>query len=85
MVKIKPLGERVLIERLGQEKTKGGIIISGTAQETGFVVAVGSGKLLKKGDKVFFSKKNDAMVEEIKIEGKEYIVAAEKDVLAVIE
>ncbi len=100
MAKIKPLGDRVLIEPLSKEELEGrsklGIIIPDTAEkerpEQGRVVAVGDGKRdengklipvgLKKGQRVLFSKYGPS---EIKVDGKEYLIAKEEDVLAIIE
>mgnify|MGYP000527033386 CR=1 FL=1 len=96
MAKIRPLHDRVIIERIEAEtKTAGGIIIPDTAQEKpseGKVISVGngardeSGKLVpldvKKGDKVLFEKWGGA---DIKIEGKELIIMKESAILAVIE
>lgn len=99
-MKIKPLADRVLIELLSDEervkKTKFGIIIPDTAEkekpQEGKVVAVGSGKTLesgkvmplsvKKGDRILFSKYGPS---EIKVDGKEYLIAKEEDILAIIE
>lgn len=96
MVKIKPLGDRILIKPLkAEEKTKGGIILPDTAKEKpqeGKVVAVGKGKTLesgkaeplevKVGDKVLYGKYSGT---EIKIEGEEHLIVKEEDVLAIIE
>jgi len=100
MIKIKPLGDRVLLETLSLEertkKTKYGIVIPDTAEkekpQEGKVVEVGEGKVLengkvlplsvKKGDRVLFSKYGPS---EIKVDGKEYLIAKEEDILAVIE
>jgi len=93
---IRPLHDRVLIERIeAQAKTAGGIIIPDTAKEKpseGKVVAVGkggrdeSGKVValdvKVGDKVLFAKWGGA---EVKFDGKELIILKESDILAVIE
>ncbi len=94
---IKPLGDRVLVEPLNKEaKTKGGIIIPETIDkerpEQGLVVAVGAGKTtddgktiplqVKKGQKIIFSKYGP---DEIKIDGKEYLIISESNILAVIE
>ena len=93
---IRPLHDRVLIERIeAQAKTAGGIIIPDTAKEKpseGKVVAVGkggrdeSGKVValdvKVGDKVLFAKWGGA---EVKVDGKELIILKESDILAVIE
>ena len=95
-MKVKPLYDRVLVERIEQtETTKGGIIIPDTAKEKpqeGKVVAVGKGKVgddgkvqkldLKKGDKVLFGKYAGS---EITMEGSEYLIMREDDVLGVIE
>jgi len=96
-VKIKPLGDRVLLEPITEaEKTKAGIYLPETASkerpEQGRVIAVGEGKLLdsgklapvkvKKGQKVLFTKYGP---NEIKVGGKEYLIAKEEDILAIIE
>lgn len=100
MVKIKPLGDRVLLEPLSkvelEGKSKLGIIIPDTAEkerpEQGRVVAVGDGRRdeggklipigLKKGQRVLFSKYGP---NEIKVDGREYLIAKEEDILAIIE
>ncbi len=95
-MKIRPLHDRILVQRLEEEeKTKGGIIIPDTAKEKpieGKVVAVGNGKILengevkpldvKEGDKVLFGKYAGT---EVKIGGEEYLIMREDDVLGVIE
>lgn len=91
---IKPLGNRVLIKKIeAQSTTKSGIILPGQAKEQpqiAEVVAVGSGKLekgvripmeVKVGDKVAFPKYQGA---EIKLDGIEYIIIDESDLLAII-
>ncbi|OGQ05951.1 MAG: co-chaperone GroES [Deltaproteobacteria bacterium RIFCSPLOWO2_01_44_7] len=94
-LKIRPLQDRLVVRRLTEEeKTAGGIIIPDTAKEKpqeGEVVAVGSGKVLdtgkvqvpdvKAGDKILFSKYSGT---EVKIDGEEYLVVREDDVLGVI-
>ncbi len=94
-MKIRPLHDRVLIERIeAEEKTSGGIIIPDTAKEKpseGKIVAVGNGgrdengKLVplevEVGDKVLFAKWGGT---EAKIDGQELIIAKESDILAVI-
>ncbi len=93
---VKPLGDRVLVQPIEQEEVKkGGIIIPDTAKEKpqeGKIVAVGTGKRdesgklipfeVKKGDRVLISKYGGT---EIKIDGKEYQIMREDDVLGVIE
>lgn len=96
-VKIKPLGDRVLLEPITEsEKTKAGIYLPDTASkerpEQGRVIAVGEGRTLdsgkavpvkvRKGQKVLFTKYGP---NEIKVGGKEYLIAKEEDILAVIE
>ncbi|MBZ1356512.1 MAG: co-chaperone GroES [Candidatus Nealsonbacteria bacterium] len=96
-MKIKPLLDNVLIEPAEQsEQSKGGIIIPKTTDkerpEQGIVIAVGPGKKdqsgnfvpmsLKEGDKVLFNKYGPT---EIKVDDKEYLIAKQEDVLAVIE
>ena len=94
-MKIRPLGDRVVVERLKQEeKTKGGIIIPDTAKEKpleALVVAVGSGKVLKngktrkldvkEGDRVLIGKYSG---NEVKLDGVEHVIINEDDVLAVM-
>ncbi len=95
-MKVKPLGEKVLVKRLEAEaKTKGGIVLPDTAKEKpkrGKVIAVGEGKVLddggrsqlqvKKGDEVIFTSYAGT---EIKIDGEEYMIMDENDILAVVE
>lgn len=95
-MKIKPLGERILIKRLEPEEVKkGGIIIPDTAKEKpqqGEVIEVGPGKMneegkripveVKKGDKVLFGKYAGSDVE---INGEEYLMIQQDDILAIIE
>ncbi|TVM16246.1 co-chaperone GroES [Oceanidesulfovibrio indonesiensis] len=95
-MKLKPLHDRVLVKRLEEEeKTKGGIIIPDTAKEKpikGEVVAVGPGKTNDKGDKVKLSvDKGDKVLfnkyagTEIKVDGDEFLVMREDDILAIID
>jgi chaperonin GroES len=93
---IRPLQDRVIVQRLEEEeKTKGGIIIPDTAKEKpmqGKIIAVGKGKVrddgkvspldVKVGDRVLFSKYAGT---EVKIEGEEYLIMREDDILGVIE
>ena len=95
-MKIKPLGDKILVEVLeAEERTKGGIILPDTAKEEkteGKVVSVGSGKVLesgktqplevKNGDRVIFGKYAG---DEILIDGKKHKVLKESEVLAVYE
>jgi chaperonin GroES len=95
-MKIRPLHDRVIVQRIEEEeKTKGGIIIPDTAKEKpqeGKVIAVGPGKILengtkvtldvKVGDKILFGKYSGT---EIKIEGEEYLMMREDDILGIIE
>ena len=93
---VKPLDDRVLVKQSeAEEKTSGGIVLPDTAKEKpqrGKVVAVGTGKLLdsgqrgkmslKKGDEVFYGKYAGT---EVKVDGADYVILRESDVLAVIE
>lgn len=94
---IKPLSDHILIEPIKEEeKTSGGIFLPDTASkeksEEGKVVAVGPGKKtddgkiimmsVKPGDRVLFTKYGP---NEIKVDGKEYLIATESDILAIIE
>lgn len=95
-MKIRPLHDRVLIKREEEErKTAGGIVIPDTATEKpirGEVISVGPGKILdngdvraldvKKGDKVLFGKYAGT---EVKLDGADYIVMREEDIMGVIE
>ncbi|HUS72698.1 MAG TPA: co-chaperone GroES [Sedimentisphaerales bacterium] len=95
-MKIRPLADKVLVQRLDAEtKTAGGIVLPDTAKEKpqrGKIVSVGEGKLLddgtrqkvqvKKGQNVLFTSYAGT---EIKIEGKEYLIMDESDIMAIIE
>jgi chaperonin GroES len=96
-MKIRPLGDRILVKRIKEEdKSKGGIIIPDTAKEKpqeGKVVAVGKGKMneqgtkllvpdVKAGDKILFGKYSGS---EVKIEGEEHLILREDDILGVLE
>ena len=95
-MKLRPLQDRILVQRVKEEeKTKGGIIIPDTAKEKpveGRVIAAGIGKLseegkrialeVKKGDRILFGKYSG---NEVKIEGEEYLIMREDDVLGIIE
>lgn len=95
-MKIRPLADKVLVQRLDAEtKTAGGIVLPDTAKEKpqkGKIVSVGEGKVLddgtrkkvqvKKGEIVLFTSYAGT---EIKIEGKEYLIMDESDIMAIIE
>jgi chaperonin GroES len=94
-MKIKPLQDRVIVERVEEEeKTSGGIIIPDSAKEKpqqGKVIAVGPGKVLeggtkldmtvKEGDKVLFGKYAGS---EVKIDGQELLIMREDDILGIV-
>ncbi|MFA5422867.1 MAG: co-chaperone GroES [Phycisphaerae bacterium] len=95
-MKIKPLSDKILVQRLEAEtKTAGGIVLPDTAKEKpqrGKVVATGPGRTLEDGSvKKMQVKKGDAVLftsyagTEVKIGGKEHLIMTESDVLAVIE
>ena len=95
-MKIRPLHDRLLVERLEEKEVKkGGIIIPDTAREKpqeAKVIAVGNGKVtdegkkipldVKAGDKILFRKYSGS---EVKIDDKEYLILREEDVLAILE
>jgi len=94
-MKVRPLHDRLIVRRIEEKETvKGGIIIPDTAKEKpqeGEVIAVGNGKLLdngtkvpldvKAGDKILFGKYSGT---DIKIDGEEYLILREDEVLAVV-
>jgi chaperonin GroES len=93
---LRPLSDRILVERVAEEeKTKGGLFIPDTAKEKpaeGKVVAAGNGRLgedgqllamdVKVGDRVLFSKYGGT---EVKIDGNDYLIMRQDDVLGVVE
>ena len=95
-MKLRPLHDHIIVKRLdGEEKTAGGLFIPDTAKEKPLeaeVVEVGKGKVLdngellkptvKKGDTVLFSKYSGT---EVKIEGVEYLIVREDDILGIVE
>jgi len=95
-MKITPLNDRVIVQRVeSDEKTKGGIIIPETAKEKpieGLVIAVGKGKVqddgslrklvVQKGDRVLFGKYSGT---DIKIDGEEHLILREDDILGIVE
>src|SRR6201997_43538 len=96
IMKLRPLGDRILVKRIKEEdKTKGGIIIPDTAKEKpqeGKVVAVGKGKVtesgklnapdVKTGDRILFGKYSGS---EVKLEDEEHLILREDDILGVLE
>ncbi len=94
-MKLRPLHDRILVKRMEEEtKTKGGIIIPDSAKEKpaeGEIIACGNGKLdkdgkvipleVKAGDRILFGKYGGT---EVKIDGEEYLIMREDDVLGVI-
>src|SRR5881409_161177 len=94
-VNVKPLGDRVLVQPIEEQETKrGGIIIPDTAKEKpqeGEIVAVGPGRMtedgkriameVKKGDRVLIGKYSGT---EVKIDGTEYVILREDDVLGIL-
>ena len=95
-MKLRPLQDRILVQRVEEETTtKGGIIIPDTAKEKpaeGKVTAVGNGKVgddgkrialeVQKGDRILFGKYSGT---EVKISGEEYLIMREDDVLGIID
>jgi chaperonin GroES len=95
-MKLRPLQDRILVQRIEEETTtKGGIIIPDTAKEKpaeGKIVAVGNGKVaedgkrialeVQEGDRILFGKYAGT---EVKIEGEEYLIMREDDVLGIVE
>ena len=94
IVMLKPLADRVIIEVMEKEEvTKSGIVLPDTAKEKPFqgkIIAVGSGKVLENGQKVPMEVKvGDTVIfakyagTEVKMDGKEYLVLSERDILAI--
>ena len=94
-MKIKPLGDRILVKRVEEEETtKGGLIIPDAAKEKpqeGVVIAVGKGKTaddgkvipmeLKEGDKILFGKYSGS---EVKLDGEEHLIMREDGILGIL-
>ena len=94
-MKLKPLGDRIVVKAAPhEEKTKGGLVLPETVKEKpveGIVVAVGEGKVLENGtrqamdvkvkDKIIYSKYSGT---EVKLDGEEFLIISERDVLAVV-
>lgn len=94
-MKVKPLGDRLLVKRADPtQKTKGGIVLPDSAKEKpkeGSVISVGDGKLLESGERGKLSvKKGDRILftsyagTEVQIDGSDYLIMSETDVLAVL-
>ena len=94
-VAIRPLGDRVLIQRVeAEEKTAGGILLPESAKEKpkeGIIIAMGEGKTLDSGDKTTFSVNTGDRVlftsyagTDIKYDGEDYLIMREDDILAII-
>ena len=94
--KIRPLNDKIVVKRLeAEEKTKGGIVLPDTAKEKpkeGVVVSLGSGKLLESGERAKFQVREKDRVlfssyagTEVKIDGNEYLIMNEDDVLAILD
>jgi chaperonin GroES len=94
--KIRPLGEKVLLKRLeAEETTAGGIVLPDTAKEKprkGTVVALGDGKMLEDGTRAEFQVKTGDEVlfssyagQDIKVDGEEYMLMDESDILAILD
>jgi len=95
-MKLKPLSDYVVVKAVNEEMTKGGIVIPDTVDKEkpvkGEILAVGEGKLLengsraavsvKVGDKVMFKKYSP---DEIKVDGEEYLIIRESDIIAIIQ
>lgn len=93
---IRPLNDKIVVKRVeAEEKTRGGIVLPDTAKEKpkeGIVMAVGAGKLLENGERAQFQvKEKDRVIfssyagTEVKVDGQEYLVMSEDDVLAIVE
>ena len=94
-LKLKPVGDRVIAQRIGSaEKSRGGLYLPDAAQEKpqeGKVIAIGSGKMLKNGkviplsvkpgERIIFGKYSGS---EIKVDEKEYVFLSEDDILAIV-
>ncbi len=95
-VNIKPLNDKLVVKRLeAEEKTRGGIVLPDTAKEKpkeGRVISLGQGALLDNGKRAAFQVKvgdrvifNSYAGTEVKLDGEEYLIMSEEDVLAVVE
>jgi chaperonin GroES len=95
-MKVVPLNDKIVVKRLeAEEKTAGGIVLPDTAKEKpkqGKVQAVGNGKLLENGERAQFQVKEGDRVlftsyagNEVTLDGQEYLIMTEDDILAVVE
>jgi len=95
-MKLKPIGDKIIVERIEPEnKTKGGIVLPDNAKEKpkeGKIIAIGEGKLMDNGSRVAPSVKVGEKViftsfagSEVKIDNKEYLIMNEEDILAVVD
>ena len=94
--KLKPLGDKVVVQpSKGEETTKSGIVLPDTAKEKpqeGTIIAVGTGRVLDNGERVKLEVSQGQKVlyakyagTEVKLDGEEYLILSEKDILAVLE
>lgn len=94
--KLKPLGDRVVVQTIEEEVTKSGIVLPDTANkekpQRGKVVAVGTGKVGDDGKRIQLEVKPNEIIifskysgTEIKVQNEEYLILSERDILAVIE
>ncbi|MER3416454.1 MAG: co-chaperone GroES [Gemmataceae bacterium] len=95
-MKIVPLGDKLIVKRIeAEEKTAGGIVLPDTAREKprqGRVLSLGDGKLLDNGKRVPFQVREGDRVlfsswagTEVRIDGEEYLIMSEDDILAIVE
>ena len=95
-MEVQPLGERILVKRIeAEEKTAGGIVVPDTAKEKpkeGKIISLGTGKVNDKGEKQPFDvKEGDRILfesyagTEVKIDGEEYLIMKEDDILGIIK
>ena len=94
--KLRPLNDKIVVKRLEAEQTtKGGIVLPDSAKEKpkeGVVVSIGAGKMLKDGERAGFSVQEEDRIifssyagTEVKIDGQEYLIMSEDDVLAIVD
>lgn len=96
MAKVTPIGDKILVKRLeAEEKTAGGIVLPETAKEKpkeGKIIAVGAGRLLDNGQRSNFTvKAGDRVIftsyagTEVKVDGEEYLILSEDEILVIVE